>query len=354
MALIILTVYAFDRVESGLTDREFRKMNLGMAAFVFFGLSFWVVARLASGVWLTNFIWGSGVAGLAWIGIHVREKIPHQIWFLGLLGLCILDSNVVGQSLISFRKAAEVESEKAALVQRIDRTAGPFRVYSPSYSLPQHMAANFGIELADGVDPLQLASYVGYMDRVTGVPRDGYSVTLPPFSKGSPEVDNAGYLPDPAGLGMLNIRYVVAEYDLAVEGLTLVDVIESTRIYRNEFVRPRAWLQTPGNETHPITSYAWSPNRVEVLTEGPGKLILAEVDYPGWDVEVDGIRTDKAIVAGILRAVELGGGIHQVVFTFKPLSIYLGLAVGLMTLIALVIYSQFWRGGKKYSIRSGE
>ena len=38
-----------------------------------------------------------------------------------------------------------------------------FRVYSPSYSLPQQTAAADQLQLADGVDPLQLASYWSFM-----------------------------------------------------------------------------------------------------------------------------------------------------------------------------------------------
>ena len=45
---------------------------------------------------------------------------------------------------------------------------GTFRVYSPSYSLPQHVAQRAGLELADGVDPMQVAGYARLMQAATG------------------------------------------------------------------------------------------------------------------------------------------------------------------------------------------
>ena len=104
--------------------------------------------------------------------------------------------------------------------------------------MPQQTAAEMGLELADGVDPLQLSSYVDFMNKADGVPNQGYSVTLPPFRNSIPGIDNELYTPDARRLGILNVQYLAAEYQLDAQGLTLVDRIDTTWIYQNEFARP--------------------------------------------------------------------------------------------------------------------
>jgi len=96
---------------------------------------------------------------------------------------------------------------------------GPFRVYSPSYSLPQHVAQRAGLELADGVDPMQLASYAGLMKAATGTRATGYSVTIPAFPpESNVETALSDATPDARLLGRLNVRYVAAEFPIRVEG----------------------------------------------------------------------------------------------------------------------------------------
>ncbi len=73
--------------------------------------------------------------------------------------------------------------------------------------------------LAEGIDPLQLSAYAAFMEKASGVPMEGYSVTLPPFASGRPEVDNRAYLPDARLLGLLNVRYVVSEFELVANDL---------------------------------------------------------------------------------------------------------------------------------------
>ena len=71
-----------------------------------------------------------------------------------------------------------------------------------------------------------------------------------------------------------------------------------------------------------------TPDRIAVQARGPGLLVLSEVDYPGWEVRIDGKSAHKEVVAGLLRGVRLSSGEHQVEFIFRPVSVYVGLALG--------------------------
>jgi hypothetical protein len=218
---------------------------------------------------------------------------------------------------------------------------GLFRVYSPSYSLPQQIAAVYGIELADGVDPLQLRAYTGFMEKATGVPVSGYSVTMPPFEDGDPSQDNENYRPDPVLLGLLNVRYVVSEFDLPVEGLALRERFDQTRIYENTKAMPRVWVQNsdeaPSGDGNPAEISRWTPNHVDVRANGPGLLVLSEIAYPGWRVFVDGNSEDMEVAEGLLRAVRLDQGVHKVEFIYRPVSVYMGLALWVIGLLLVLV-----------------
>jgi hypothetical protein len=243
--------------------------------------------------------------------------------------LCLADLILAGKAMIIFRPFEEVTGEGAAAASWLEANPGIFRVYSPSYSLPQQTASSAGLQLADGVDPLQLVSYVTYMERATGVPIHGYSVTMPPFESGEPSTANIEYHPSPDLLGELNVRFIVASFDIPDKDLVLKERFGDTRVYENMKTMPRAWVQSkdsfPGNDVRPVQTFQWEPNRITAQVDGPGLFVLSELAYPGWQVLVDGKREDIVPVGGLLRGVSLESGTHQVAFVFYPSSLYLGL-----------------------------
>lgn len=343
LSLSALAAYAVQRLLDRLSSPEQRRGGLPLVALVAFTLA------LSAGIWMLsgdlalNFAWGAGLLtlGVIWIGLRLTGRVPARLWYLGLVSLCLLDWGAVDHSLFSPRSVDEVFAEGRQVARYLDSQAGMFRVYSPSYSLPQQTSANYGVQLADGVDPLQLESYVSYMEVATGVPWTGYSVTLPPFAQGDPSRDNASYRPDPARLGLLNVRYVAAEFDLYVEGLEFLSEFGRTRLYRNLQALPRAWVQPlaaqPGKDARAVDLVRWMPDRIELRAQGPGLLVLSEVAYPGWRARLDGESTQVELVGGLLRGVRLKAGEHDVVFSFHPLSLYVGLFLAGVGTLFLVV-----------------
>jgi hypothetical protein len=232
--------------------------------------------------------------------------------------LTALELMVVNSTLIVPRPAPP-----GALAEWLSRQPGVWRVYSPSYSLPQLDAARYGLEQADGVNPLQLSGTVAYMDAASGVAHEGYNVTVPPFA-GDVATSNQGAPLDADLLGRLNVRYVVSEFDILAEGLELETQIGSTRVYENT----RDMGRVRGG-----TLVSRSPNRIVVSTDGPGPVILAEVWYPGWVATLDGVPA--AITRdGIFRSVTAGAGPHELVFEFRPATLAVGGALSLLASLA--------------------
>ncbi len=354
---LCMTVAASIMIESLFTNKIldfYRRSKLVFVGFVFFvvliGLGIWVFIPGSS----ISFLYGSVVflVMFIWLVIRLESNHKEQVidplarqerrkwktfisinnWYIGLLVIVILDFSVVNISLLAFRSSKEVFSEGSEIAGYIASEEGFFRVYSPSYSLPQSTAMRYGIELADGVDPLQLRKYVDYMEIATGVQYDRYSVTLPPYTNGNPAEDNRSYAPKPELLGQLNVKYIVSEFDLDVEGLESEARFGNSRIYKNLFVLPRAWVETHVGETQSVGGICdsvviteYSPNRIELIASGPGNLVLSEISYPGWVASVDGERTPIKDARDIFRAIPLTEGEHQIVVSYLPLSVYLGL-----------------------------
>jgi hypothetical protein len=280
--------------------------------------------------------------------LRLRGRVSALFLVMGIFSVCLLDLTIVNRLSFQPRNPTSVFSEGETLASYLQNKPQPFRVYSPSYSLPQHTAARYELQLADGVDPLQLKGYSALMERATGVPTNGYSVTLPPFASGDPKTDNQPYLPNPQLLGLLNVRYISSEYEIQQEGLSLIARFGDTRLYENIYQYPRAWMQLPteaiGKDIRPVQVVSWTPEHILLSAEGPGLLVLSEINYPGWQAWVDGERTEIPTAPGLLRRVLLGSGSHMVEFIFRPFTAYIGIILAVCTWLGLIVtYLLFWR-----------
>lgn len=349
MALAALAAWAVERLLSEISPSQRRRAGLALTALAGFTVILAAAGWLAAGG--RNFLLGGGVilVSAVWIGLRLGGRVTPRLWGLGLLLLCLVDWAVIDLSVFEPLPTQEVLAQGEELARFLAQQAGDFRVYSPSLSLPPHTAARYRLQMADGVDPMQAANYVAYMQRAVGVPWNGYSVTLPPFANGDPSQDNAAYLPDLGLLSKLNVRYIAAEFDMNL-GLPLAGRFGETRLYQLEHVFPRAWVlnvsaDLTGEPAWRMVRAAdlrlWSPNRIEVGASGPGILKLAEVFYPGWWAWVDGQPVNIQAYEGALRSVELGPGEHTVVFEFRPLLLYVGLSLCGLALILLSLHR--WR-----------
>jgi uncharacterized membrane protein YfhO len=109
-------------------------------------------------------------------------------------------------------------------------------------------------------------------------------------------------------------------------------------ITRDDAALPMARVVRPGRAPAAARTLTREPDHVVVQTAaGPaGRLVLADVAYPGWQVRVDGHEATPRIQDGLLRAVDLPAGRHRVEWTFAPRSIRLGLAISLLAAGILV------------------
>jgi hypothetical protein len=84
-----------------------------------------------------------------------------------------------------------------------------------------------------------------------------------------------------------------------------------------------------------VTNYQDTEVQITADLKNSGFLILNDVDYPGWRVQVDGIDKEILNANFIVRAVELTSGKHFVRFYYDPLSFKIGLIISLISFFVL-------------------
>lgn len=108
--------------------------------------------------------------------------------------------------------------------------------------------------------------------------------------------------------------------------------------------------------THLDLQKTYSPGYVERVQSIPddlifhtqndadGLLVLSEIYYdgPGWTVTIDGEETSLIRANFLLRAVKVPAGEHEVRFTFKPQSYYVGEKVSMGSSVVIGIFIIFY------------
>ena len=342
-SLAALAAHQLHWLISGVTAGELRRSRLALVGLLAF------VLLLAGGAWMISrkppvgFIWGSVffLLGVVWLILLMQKRLAIRIWQIGLLALCWIDLCAVNLSLFTTRPVASVLAEGEQAAVYLSHQPGEFRVYSPSYSLPQQTSAFYGLEMASGVDPLQLQGYASYMEAASGIQPSGYSVVLPPLedqyqATGDPPT------PDLRLLGFLNVGYILSDYPLHVDGLDRIAEYENKTLYKNRVIMPRAWVELDGKPT-PAIIESMLPNEMRIQAQGPGLLVLAEILYPGWNAWVDNQPVTILESHDVLRSVQLDDGEHEIVFRYRPTALIYGMGLCLLGLILTAVWGRVIR-----------
>jgi hypothetical protein len=343
ICLAIITARAIQDLPMVIEGNEKKPVRLVITGFIalsiVLGILFSMNAENPAG-----FIWGAVFSSLGGgvILLLSYRKISFRAGCIILSIFLITDLGFTSHSMLRFDEVPVGMNETIEVIKAsITGQDNPGRVYSPSYSIPQEIAALSGIRLAGGVDPLHLAAYSAYMADATGVKPAGYSVTVPAFKTGNPAMDNRDANLNDDMLGFLNVTYVASAFPLENSGLELIQANKDIYVYQNTKAFPAAWVQE-GNELgariedKPARMVQYSPNLVSIQAEGPGTLVLADPMYPGWTAWVDGKKATITVVGGLLRGVALVSGSHAVEFRFRSTLLYIGFACQFLVLIWVI------------------
>ena len=95
-------------------------------------------------------------------------------------------------------------------------------------------------------------------------------------------------------------------------------------------------LSGSGEATVDIADYAPTKVTIRASLNSNGFLVLNDTYYPGWEVFVDGTKSEVYRANYLFRAVFLPPGNHTVKFVYRPVFLRLGIIVSLLTLSGIV------------------
>lgn len=315
-------------------------------------------------------------------------RAPARVWFLAEVALTIM-AGLGFEVLLSGRPALRVLQvamiallaanlwqldqpllninpsgpghEPLAIEQAAVKFAGGQQVYGVQRNVRQAITSQLGLDLADGQDPLQIASYADFMRLAGGYKFDGYALAIPPFEvydKGWPTSQQAQ--PDAYLLGLLNVGVVLSRHQLYDTDLVQVDRVDGTFVYRNRAVLPRAFLVSADlgrtisglDVAHFATlgisgavvpdaragtsSVAVNPSGELAVTVNASEnafLVVGNPWYPGWQAKVDGHPATLVKVGGVIEGVAVPAGNHMVEIVYRPIAVWLGLTLCLLGLL---------------------
>lgn len=383
VALAGLGTGALTTRQTGIISRYLRSLNrlamvgLGATASMAIGLLFVEGAQsLAGAAWLT-FVWLLFMVVLCILSR--RGQWPARTTGGLVLLLVAAELAWADSSLVVRRPAGQLLADGWETGTYLAEEAG--RVYAPSFRPPPQVAAELGLRLVNGVEPLQPAAYVAFLSAAAGVPAPGdYSITLPalPPDDGKGEVAVSSALadaePSPWLLALLDVRTIVSQFPLRGQWLTedYRNDREELVVYRNQAAvdwpavfqsvtsvpdleAALAWLGTGDLSREVVVvggpalegpqgytradQLSSTPNRLVVRATGPGLLVLSEYHHPGWYATVDGSPAEIVAADAVLRGVYLEEGEHQVEMVYRPQAVIVG---SVMTGLSVLVMTVGW------------
>jgi len=342
IALIVLASHAYDALLSDYLRPKFDPLFWMVAICTFFFLLILISLLMNIDIGV-NLRWGTAfmLVAVALIGLMEHNKLPRCAGFLLIPVFLLIDLLGVNLQSIQYRPAQEVYQEGEPIAEFLNRDMDVFRVYSPALSpLPPLTAARAGIEAVNAINPLQLSNFAAFMVSASGVKRIGYSVTIPALDEDNLIFSNISSPIDAEKLGLLNVKYVIAGYPIENPALGDVWNSEGVYIYQNTKFMPRVWIEDDENYTIGEAKIVnITPGMIAIEAEGPGKLVVSTMDYPGWRVQVDGKPVEKIRIANLFVGVRLDPGLHQINFTYSPYVQYAGIGISLVVWLITLIFS---------------
>lgn len=176
-------------------------------------------------------------------------------------------------------------------------------------------------------------------------------------------------------INLFGVRTILSSLPIHDTRLEEVNRIAKTIVYRNPSALPRVFLvgkyrlaTNPLSARITLISDDFDPSREAVLYQAPpfapnaelsanaslvldgrnelivkvrssaaALLILADTFYPGWKAEVDGSPVPILKANVCQRGIAVTAGDHDVRFFFDPLSVKIGLAVSLLSIVLLAV-----------------
>jgi hypothetical protein len=303
---------------------------------------------------LTQFLvlfWAAMAIFFAW---RNRSLPPRAI---NVLAVALVMFDLWSYGLKDVRPGDDSQDPGWSRVASFMRDKPGYRVVPADFQFFQHNGAlAYHLRSHYGYDPIVLANYQAlldsagdYFDRVYDVLNVKYVAARSPleFKEGGPKLpvsfewqDLRIYRrPNPLPRAFIVHNAQVVPGDAEARAALHAAGLEISRTATLPAAPPCSLepLAVPAEEAAQVVGE--SPNHLDLTTRSAsaGLLVLSEVDYPGWQVKVDGQSAQVLRADTVLRAVCLPAGSHTVRFEFVPRDLAIGAIISCLALVMAII-----------------
>lgn len=219
-----------------------------------------------------------------------------------------------------------------------------------------------GLNSVFGYDSLEPASHIALASSVPDPRSSAYDILAARYVIAPNELDQFGDGERPLALVQqrgsawiyerarpMSVARLVHEVEVITDDAAAIERIHQADFDPQKTVildaLPECELGTGAEQTAEAQIVAAEPGYWQIQTDStsPTILVLAETDYPGWRVEIDGQAAENLRAYTTLRAVCVPQGMHEITWSYVP-SIYLwGGLVSLAALLLLAPSLYCWR-----------
>ncbi len=114
----------------------------------------------------------------------------------------------------------------------------------------------------------------------------------------------------------------------------------SESVGKSEPGSPTAFNGVDFNSSHVVSIVDYRSTIVSMKTKSTSDayLVFSDTYYPGWKARIDGIDSPIIKANLIMRSVKVPKGEHTVIWTYQPITFYIGCGISFATLVTLVSY----------------
>jgi hypothetical protein len=318
---------------------------------------FWRVSMAGSGAIFALLIL---VAGLVWLGLRRSGRVHRRILAWLAVAIVFVDLATVGAYTDLGDTPPTDGFDHPRVVEFLRGEPGLFRIDSRTDvwdAWQPNLALLAGLYDVGGVDnPLVIADMDRFWEGTGGRSSRLYDLLGARYLLGSKEVTldwdkfSLVFDGDPA-VNVFRNESAMPRAFLVHRAVVARDHEDAwTRLHQPDF-DPTATVILEGGRELDGQPGAGEPAKVEVVryesdlveielsSPVEGYLVLSDPYYPGWRAAVDGVPEPILKADYAFRAVEVPAGDHRVTMAFRPDAWRVGLAISVVTVLALVVFA---------------
>jgi len=140
-------------------------------------------------------------------------------------------------------------------------------------------------------------------------------------------------------LDRMGVGWVITDRQLPPSRYLLAANTGNMKAWRSRGAQPMARVIESNGTQRRVQALALDASQALVRIDTPhgGTLVLTQQNAPGWRVFIDGREANAGVYDQFFRAVDVGAGKHEILWTFRPFSLIAGAVISVVTLVTLLV-----------------